>query len=198
MKGPFSLTFLLTGWLWPLPQLAMTHPSHHLNFGMNPDHARNSLSNCGIRQPKYGDRKVHHMYMRKKGGWLLFSHLSSIWPQPLCPWLPWGFSFFQASTLWSTSCPAWDRTTPPPPGMSSRNRLNKLGKLTETSSFKANFFLNPTWAAHILWSFSLLLHLTSNPPFPSTPGSITTRGWSSWATPLSSSSPGEKASTRLW
>uniref|UniRef100_A0A8C7IPR4 Ribonuclease 3 n=1 Tax=Oncorhynchus kisutch TaxID=8019 RepID=A0A8C7IPR4_ONCKI len=48
-------------------QLAMTHPSHHLNFGMNPDHARNSLSNCGIRQPKYGDRKVHHMYMRKKG-----------------------------------------------------------------------------------------------------------------------------------
>uniref|UniRef100_A0A671YCM0 Ribonuclease 3 n=1 Tax=Sparus aurata TaxID=8175 RepID=A0A671YCM0_SPAAU len=51
-----------------LLQLAMTHPSHHLNFGMNPDHARNSLSNCGIRQPKYGDRKVHHMYMRKKGG----------------------------------------------------------------------------------------------------------------------------------
>uniref|UniRef100_A0A672G4M9 Ribonuclease 3 n=1 Tax=Salarias fasciatus TaxID=181472 RepID=A0A672G4M9_SALFA len=50
-----------------LLQLAMTHPSHHLNFGMNPDHARNSLSNCGIRQPKYGDRKVHHMYMRKKG-----------------------------------------------------------------------------------------------------------------------------------
>ena len=45
----------------------MTHPSHHLNFGMNPDHARNSLSNCGIRQPKYGDRKVHHMHMRKKG-----------------------------------------------------------------------------------------------------------------------------------
>uniref|UniRef100_A0A4W3IZX3 Ribonuclease 3 n=1 Tax=Callorhinchus milii TaxID=7868 RepID=A0A4W3IZX3_CALMI len=44
-----------------LLQLGMTHPSHHLNFGMNPDHARNSLSNCGIRQPKYGDRKVHHM-----------------------------------------------------------------------------------------------------------------------------------------
>ncbi|KAJ7338450.1 hypothetical protein JRQ81_012304 [Phrynocephalus forsythii] len=50
-----------------LLQLAMTHPSHHLNFGMNPDHARNSLSNCGIRQPKYGDRKVHHMHMRKRG-----------------------------------------------------------------------------------------------------------------------------------
>ncbi|NWZ62651.1 RNC Ribonuclease, partial [Acrocephalus arundinaceus] len=50
-----------------LLQLAMTHPSHHLNFGMNPDHARNSLSNCGIRQPKYGDRKVHHIHMRKKG-----------------------------------------------------------------------------------------------------------------------------------
>uniref|UniRef100_A0A3Q2WVT6 Drosha ribonuclease III n=1 Tax=Haplochromis burtoni TaxID=8153 RepID=A0A3Q2WVT6_HAPBU len=56
-----------------LLQLALTHPSHHLNFGMNPDHARNSLSNCGIRQPKYGDRKVHHMYMRKKG--LYFNRL---------------------------------------------------------------------------------------------------------------------------
>ncbi|KAM4688593.1 ribonuclease 3 isoform 2-T2 [Discoglossus pictus] len=50
-----------------LLQLAMTHPSHHLHFGMNPDHARNSLSNCGIRQPKYGDRKIHYMHMRKKG-----------------------------------------------------------------------------------------------------------------------------------
>lgn len=56
----------------------MTHPSHHLNFGMNPDHARNSLSNCGIRQPKYGDRKVHHMYMRKKGGSLLFVSLLNV------------------------------------------------------------------------------------------------------------------------
>lgn len=53
----------------------MTHPSHHLNFGMNPDHARNSLSNCGIRQPKYGDRKVHHMYMRKKGASFPFINL---------------------------------------------------------------------------------------------------------------------------
>ncbi|KAJ1201125.1 hypothetical protein NDU88_004940 [Pleurodeles waltl] len=50
-----------------LLQLAMTHPSHHLNFGMNPDHARNSLSNCGIRQPKYGDRKVHYLHTRKRG-----------------------------------------------------------------------------------------------------------------------------------
>ncbi|XP_068092839.1 ribonuclease 3 [Hyperolius riggenbachi] len=60
----------LTGYVFKdrcLLQLAMTHPSHHLNFGMNPDHARNSLSNCGIRQPKYGDRKVHYMHMRKKG-----------------------------------------------------------------------------------------------------------------------------------
>uniref|UniRef100_A0A8C1WDX4 Drosha ribonuclease III n=1 Tax=Cyprinus carpio TaxID=7962 RepID=A0A8C1WDX4_CYPCA len=62
-----------------LLQLAMTHPSHHLNFGMNPDHARNSLSNCGIRQPKYGDRKVHHMFMRKKGGFS-FVHLYYLFP----------------------------------------------------------------------------------------------------------------------
>uniref|UniRef100_A0A3B3XGQ2 Ribonuclease 3 n=1 Tax=Poecilia mexicana TaxID=48701 RepID=A0A3B3XGQ2_9TELE len=62
-----SQGFWKTGIRSDVCQLAMTHPSHHLNFGMNPDHARNSLSNCGIRQPKYGDRKVHHMYMRKKG-----------------------------------------------------------------------------------------------------------------------------------
>ncbi|KAH0617990.1 hypothetical protein JD844_016841, partial [Phrynosoma platyrhinos] len=62
-----SQGFWKTGIRSDVCQLAMTHPSHHLNFGMNPDHARNSLSNCGIRQPKYGDRKVHHMHMRKKG-----------------------------------------------------------------------------------------------------------------------------------
>ncbi|XP_070582150.1 ribonuclease 3-like [Ptychodera flava] len=48
-------------------KLAMTHPSHHLNFGMNPDHVRNSLSNCGVRQPEYGDRRIHHEHTRKKG-----------------------------------------------------------------------------------------------------------------------------------
>lgn len=67
MKGQFGVSNDRSINLIMPPQLAMTHPSHHLNFGMNPDHARNSLSNCGIRQPKYGDRKVHHMYMRKKG-----------------------------------------------------------------------------------------------------------------------------------
>lgn len=35
-------------------QLALTHPSYKENFGTNPDHARNSLTNCGIRQPEYG------------------------------------------------------------------------------------------------------------------------------------------------
>ncbi|KAJ7372321.1 hypothetical protein OS493_019765 [Desmophyllum pertusum] len=48
-------------------QLALTHPSYHLNFGMNPDHARNSLSNCGVKQPRYGDRKIRHLHTRKKG-----------------------------------------------------------------------------------------------------------------------------------
>uniref|UniRef100_A0A8C4Q3C2 Ribonuclease 3 n=1 Tax=Eptatretus burgeri TaxID=7764 RepID=A0A8C4Q3C2_EPTBU len=50
-----------------LLQLALTHPSYHLNYGMNPDHARNTLSNSGTRQPKYGDRKVQHQHQRKKG-----------------------------------------------------------------------------------------------------------------------------------
>jgi ribonuclease-3 len=50
-----------------LLQLALTHPSYRENFGTNADHARNSLTNCGIRQPYYGDRKVHFMNTRKRG-----------------------------------------------------------------------------------------------------------------------------------
>ena len=48
-------------------QLALTHPSYRVNFGTNPDHARNSLSNCGFRQPEYGDRRIHHVHNRKRG-----------------------------------------------------------------------------------------------------------------------------------
>ncbi|XP_050668799.1 ribonuclease 3 isoform X2 [Leptidea sinapis] len=48
-----------------LLQTALTHPSYRENFGTNPDHARNTLANCGIRQPEYGDRRIH--YTRKKG-----------------------------------------------------------------------------------------------------------------------------------
>lgn len=82
----------------------MTHPSHHLNFGMNPDHARNSLSNCGIRQPKYGDRKVHHMHMRKKG-MLLHHHYFSlisrlISKKTFCPLLIcWPLFFWEISSV---------------------------------------------------------------------------------------------------
>lgn len=50
-----------------LLQLALTHPSYKENFGTNPDHARNSLTNCGIRQPEYGDRKIHYLNTRKRG-----------------------------------------------------------------------------------------------------------------------------------
>lgn len=50
-----------------LLQLALTHPSYKENFGTNPDHARNTLTNCGIRQPEYGDRKIHYMNTRKRG-----------------------------------------------------------------------------------------------------------------------------------
>lgn len=50
-----------------LLQLALTHPSYRENFGTNPDHARNSLTNCGIRQPEYGDRRIHYMNTRKRG-----------------------------------------------------------------------------------------------------------------------------------
>jgi hypothetical protein len=50
-----------------LLQLALTHPSYRENFGTNPDHARNALTNCGIRQPEYGDRKIHYASTRKRG-----------------------------------------------------------------------------------------------------------------------------------
>lgn len=48
-------------------QLGLTHPSYKEHFGTNPDHARNSLTNCGIRQPEYGDRKIHYLNTRKRG-----------------------------------------------------------------------------------------------------------------------------------
>lgn len=41
------------------------------NFGTNPDHARNSLTNCGIRQPEYGDRRIHYMNTRKRGPYFI-------------------------------------------------------------------------------------------------------------------------------
>lgn len=46
---------------------AMNHPSCQMNFGSNPDHVRNALSNCGLRQPKYGDSSIHYKYTRKRG-----------------------------------------------------------------------------------------------------------------------------------
>nr|CAB3243454.1 ribonuclease 3 [Phallusia mammillata] len=46
---------------------AMNHPSCHMNFGLNPDHVRNALSNCGLRLPRYGDSSIHYKYTRKRG-----------------------------------------------------------------------------------------------------------------------------------
>ena len=48
-------------------QLALTHPSYRWNYGTNPDHARNSLTNCGLRQVEYGDRRIHYIHTRKRG-----------------------------------------------------------------------------------------------------------------------------------
>ena len=59
-----------------LLQLAMTHPSYKENFGTNPDHARNALSHCGIRQVEYGDKKVHTAGTRKRGINMLISIMS--------------------------------------------------------------------------------------------------------------------------
>lgn len=61
-----------------LLQLALTHPSYRENFGMNADHARNALTNCGIRQPWYGDRKVHFTNTRKRGINMLINIMSKL------------------------------------------------------------------------------------------------------------------------
>ena len=59
-----------------LLQQAVTHPSYKENFGTNPDHIRNTLSNCGIRQPEYGDKKIHYQNTRKRGINMLINIMS--------------------------------------------------------------------------------------------------------------------------
>ncbi|KAL8611810.1 hypothetical protein ACOMHN_053531 [Nucella lapillus] len=50
-----------------LLQLALTHTSFRCNYGTNPAHARNSLTNCGLRQVEYGDRRIYYQNTRKRG-----------------------------------------------------------------------------------------------------------------------------------
>ncbi len=50
-----------------LLQLALTHPSYRENYGTNPDHSRNTQTNCGIRQAEYGDRDQYFQAIRKRG-----------------------------------------------------------------------------------------------------------------------------------
>lgn len=59
-----------------LLHLAVTHPSYRENYGTNPDHARTTLSNCGIRQPEYGDKKVLFANNRKRGINMLINIMS--------------------------------------------------------------------------------------------------------------------------
>ncbi|CAG0884564.1 unnamed protein product [Darwinula stevensoni] len=61
-----------------LLQLALTHPSYKGNYGTNRDHARNSLTNCGIRQLAYGDRMIH---FRRKRGINTLIHIMSLFGQ---------------------------------------------------------------------------------------------------------------------
>ena len=51
-------------------QFALTHPSYRygtVNYGTNPDHARNSLFNCGMRQPEFGNKSDWIKAHRKRG-----------------------------------------------------------------------------------------------------------------------------------
>ena len=61
----FTLTMFFA--IFFLLQLALTHPSYVMNYGTNPDHARNTLSNCGVKQPRYGDRRNRLSHTKKKG-----------------------------------------------------------------------------------------------------------------------------------
>lgn len=62
-----------------LLQYALTHPSgaflHHQNLGSNPDHIRNALFNCKVRNPNYGGltSNKRKSLLRKKGIHMLFS-----------------------------------------------------------------------------------------------------------------------------
>ncbi|CAF1218230.1 unnamed protein product [Rotaria sp. Silwood1] len=57
-------------------QLALTHPSGnyvlHNNLGPNPDHVKNTLANCRIRNTVYGDRKQLFRPITKRGVSTLF------------------------------------------------------------------------------------------------------------------------------
>lgn len=49
-------------------QQALTHPSYpKMNFGTNPDHAQNSMTNVGLRQLDYGDKQQLFKSWRKRG-----------------------------------------------------------------------------------------------------------------------------------
>ena len=62
-----------------LLQHALTHPSGafllHQNLGSNPDHIRNCLFNCKVRNPQYGvlTPQKRKSLLRKKGIHMLFS-----------------------------------------------------------------------------------------------------------------------------
>ncbi|CAF1307302.1 unnamed protein product, partial [Didymodactylos carnosus] len=59
-----------------LMQLALTHPSGnyvlHNNLGPNPDHVKNTLANCRVRNTMYGDRKQLFRPITKRGVSTLF------------------------------------------------------------------------------------------------------------------------------
>jgi ribonuclease III len=65
-----------------LLQYALTHPSGafllHQNLGSNPDHIRNALFNCKVRNPSYGilTPQKRKSLLRKKGIHMLFSIMS--------------------------------------------------------------------------------------------------------------------------
>ncbi|XP_005107264.1 ribonuclease 3 [Aplysia californica] len=64
-----------------LLQLSLTHTSYRTNYGTNPDHTRNSLTNCGMRQVEYGDRRVHYQNTRKRGICILVDIMSRMGKQ---------------------------------------------------------------------------------------------------------------------
>ncbi|CDW57857.1 ribonuclease 3 [Trichuris trichiura] len=50
-----------------LLELALTHPSYRPNYATNADHIRNTLSNCGLRRPEYGRKRIQGRQHRQRG-----------------------------------------------------------------------------------------------------------------------------------
>ncbi|XP_046992547.1 ribonuclease 3 isoform X1 [Schistocerca americana] len=117
-----------------LLQLALTHPSYRENFGTNPDHARNSLTNCGIRQPEYGDRRIHYMNTRKRGENSLQTDGQPLSGSPSTSTVEHNATRSSPDYVKTQQCSSNKRKSPERGINTLINIMSRFGKKTETES----------------------------------------------------------------